>query len=200
VGQFANGVLNGGTVFVRFWRWPDRERTEYTKQRDVVMLFDGDAVYEITFRGARKLDAAKEPQLRLRLERRKHSLQMVLRNWLNDPETVLLDEGPSLSENHSTESISIINSHSDTVTLKVDLESHLPVKLSFILRDPGSRGTTEIAEVYDNWKTVQGIATPFNTLVMRDGQLFGQEFISSIAYNNSFSDALFSPDTGIASH
>ena len=73
--------------------------------------------------------------------------------------------------------------------------SHLPVKKIFILRDPQTRDRDEIAEVYDNWKKVQGINTPYNTLVMRNGELQRQYFVSNISYNNNLSDSLFTPRT-----
>src|SRR5512135_1402170 len=39
-----------GTLFWRFWKFPDKNRVELTKQRDVVYLNVGDKGYEITFK------------------------------------------------------------------------------------------------------------------------------------------------------
>jgi hypothetical protein len=200
VGRFSRGTSEGATLVWRFWRWPDKERSEYTRQRDVVLLFDGNAAYEITFRGTRVLDATREPELFLKLERRRHALEIVLRQWLDRPGTVFFDEGPSLTENHSTERITIINADSDAVTLAVDTETHLPVKKTFISREPQTRNRNEVAEVYDNWKVIQGIATPYNTLVLRNGDLIAQEFLGTIAYNRNLPDSLFSPVSKVPSH
>ncbi|MGH9567234.1 MAG: hypothetical protein ACRD4I_14710, partial [Candidatus Angelobacter sp.] len=35
-GRFHNEVMVGGTVFSRYWKWPDQERYELTKERDIV--------------------------------------------------------------------------------------------------------------------------------------------------------------------
>jgi hypothetical protein len=49
---FYHGRPNGlGMVYWRFWQWPDQERVELTKQRDVIELYLGDKGYEITYKG-----------------------------------------------------------------------------------------------------------------------------------------------------
>ena len=191
-GRFYHERSESSTVFWRFWQWPDKERVELTKQRDVVQLTVGDKIYEVTFRGTRLIDPTKDYDTQVYLERRRHALEIILRQWLNQPGTALFDEGPSLTENHSVERITIINSKNDAVTLAVDTDTHLPVKKSFVIRDPqGYRD--EIGEVYDNWKMVQGVNTPFNTLVTRNGELSRQYFLTSASYNNHLQSSLFEP-------
>jgi hypothetical protein len=193
-GRFYHERSEGSTVFHRFWQWPDKERVELTKQRDVIELTVGDNMYEITFRGTRIIDPKKDYDNQIYLERRHHALEIILRQWLNDPGTALFDEGPSLSENHSVERITLIDSRNDAVTLSIDTDTSLPVKKTFVMRDPqGYRD--EVAEVYDNWKMIQGVNTPFNTLVSRNGELWRQYFLSSVSYNNHLENSLFEPST-----
>lgn len=191
-GVFYRERSEGSDVFHRFWQWPDKDRMEFTKKRDIVRLTLGDQMYELTFRGARSIDYQKEYDARIYLERRKHALEVILRQWLNAPGTALFDEGPTLTENHSVERISIINSQNDAVTLSIDTDTHLPVKKSFVIKDPqGYRD--EIGEIYDNWKMIQGVNTPFNTLVSRNGELTRQYFLSSASYNLNLQSSLFEP-------
>jgi hypothetical protein len=198
-GRFYHGSSGGSTVFYRFWQWPDKERVELTKQRDVVELTLGDQMYEVTFRGSRPIDPKKDPDALLFLARRRHALDIVLRQWLQDPGTALFDEGPDLAENHSVERVTIMTSSNDAVTLSIDTLTHLPVKKTFVFRDPqGYRD--EIAEVYDNWKVVQGINTAYNTLVLRNGDLQRQYFITTVTYNNHLSASLFQPGAGFDPH
>ncbi|HYE26307.1 MAG TPA: hypothetical protein VEG32_14025, partial [Clostridia bacterium] len=50
--SFYQGEPSGtGTLFWRFWRYPDKERIELTKDRDVVYIHNGDRGYEVTFKG-----------------------------------------------------------------------------------------------------------------------------------------------------
>jgi hypothetical protein len=191
-GRFYHERSEGSTEFHRFWQWPDKERVEYTKQRDVVTLTVGDEMYEITFRGSRLIDPKKEYDNQIYLERRHHALEIILREWLNAPGTALFYEGPALAENHSVERVTIINAKNDAVSLSVDSDTHLPVKKTFVIKDPqGYRD--EVGEVYDNWKMIQGINTPYNTLITRNGEVSRQYFLSSMTYNNQLQSSLFTP-------
>lgn len=191
-GAFYHGRSEASTEYRRFWQWPDKERVELTKQRDVVELTIGDQMYEITFRGSRTIDPKKNYDSQVYIERRMHALEVIIRQWLNEPGIALFDEGTALTENHSVEQITIINAKNDAVTLSVDTDSHLPIKKTFVIHDPqGYRD--EIGEIYDNWKMIQGVNTPYNTLVTRNGELMRQYFLNTISYNTQMQSSIFDP-------
>jgi hypothetical protein len=123
--------------------------------------------------------------------RRHYALEIVLRQWLNDPGTALFYEGPTLSENHSVERVTIMTSKSESVTLLIDSSSHLPVKKTFIIRDPQTRDRDAIDEIYDNWKKIDGVNTPYNTLVTYNGDLYRQYYVNTITFNSHLADSLF---------
>src|SRR6476660_7863279 len=133
-GSFHNETLQGTSLFYRFWKWPDKDRIEQTKQRDIVQLYVGDEAYEITYRGIRPLDPQKDEKLRQALLRRHYNLEVVLRQWLTEPGILLLDEGPGVSEGHLAEKITVINSKNEAVTLFVDPTTHLPLEKRFSTR------------------------------------------------------------------
>ncbi|HEY6251678.1 MAG TPA: hypothetical protein VI685_17100 [Candidatus Angelobacter sp.] len=191
-GVFYRERSEGSDIFHRFWQWPDKDRWELTKQRDVIQLTLGDQMYEVTFRGSRLINPTLDYNARISLERHHHALEIILRQWLNAPGTALFDEGPNLVENHNVERITIINSQNDAVTIAIDVDTHLPVKKSFVIRDAqGYRD--EIGETYDNWKMIQGVNTPYNTLISRNGELTRQYFLSSASYNLRLQSSLFEP-------
>jgi hypothetical protein len=190
-GRFYHGTSEGGSLYQRFWQWPDKERLEYTKARDIVSLFLGENAYETTFRGTQVLDTQKDQDLHRYMLRRHYALEIVLRQWLNDPGTALFYEGPSLSENHSVERVTVMTSKGEAVTLLIDSISHLPVKKTFIIRDPQTKDRDEIDEVYDNWKKIDGINTPYNTLVTYNGELYRQYYVNTITFNSHLADSLF---------
>lgn len=193
-GSFYHGQSRGvDTLYFRTWLWPDKERTEFTKQRDIATVYNGDKVYEITFRGARLLDPVKDENIRISLLRKQHSLELVLRKWLKEPGVALFYEGTSLAENHEVDTVTVMNAQNDAVTLQIDTATHLPVKKTFVIRDPQSRERDELAEVYDNWKEVQGIKVPYNVTFLRNGELTSQRFISTISFNTHPAENLFAP-------
>ncbi|HWR17028.1 MAG TPA: hypothetical protein VN577_19525 [Terriglobales bacterium] len=177
-----------GAPFWRFWMFPDKERVEFTKKRDVAFIHVGDKGYEVTYKGT----AAEEPQaLRDFLRRRNHSLENVLRVWLPDPKTALFWDGPAVAEQKPCDSITLLSANNDSVTIFVDSTTHLPVKKTFQWRDPSDRLKNEEGEVYDNYRDVQGVLTPHTLLRTKNGEIVNQRFITNVQYNTGLSDSLF---------
>jgi hypothetical protein len=192
-GSYHNESLQGTSLFYRFWKWPDKDRIELTKQRDIVQLYVGDDAYEITYKGVRPLSLEKEEKVKQAIVRRHYSLENVLRNWLKEPGILLLDEGPSISEGHMAEKLTIINSKNESVTILVDPSTHLPLEKRFSTRDPRYRDRDEEVQIYGDWKEFQGINTPRMTVIKRNGETISQQIILNITYNIHPSDALFDP-------
>jgi len=192
-GSFHNESLQSWTLFFRYWKWPDKERTELTPQRDVVELYLGGEAFEITYKGVQMLDPAKDDKLQQALIRRHYSLENVIRTWLNEPGVLLLDEGPSLSEGLMTEKITIINSKNEAVTLFVSPDTHLPMEKRFSTRDPRYRDRDEEATVYGNWKVIEGVNTPRMILTRRNGETISQQIALNVTYNTHPPDSLFDP-------
>jgi hypothetical protein len=192
-GSFHNESLQGWSLFYRYWKWPNQERTEFTKQRDVVRLYLGDEAYEITYKGVQLLNPEKDDRVKQGLIRRYYSLENVLREWLSQPGVLLLDEGPSLSEGQMAEKITIINNKNESVTIFVSPDTHLPLEKRFSVRDPRYRDRDEESTIYGNWKVIDGVNTPRMVLTRRNGETIYQEIILNITYNTHPAESLFDP-------
>jgi len=186
---FYQGRPSGlGVVYWRFWEWPDKDRMELTKQRDVVELYLGDKGYEITYKGT----ATQDPKLLAEyLRRRDHSLEVVIRTWLAAPGSMILYEGTAIVEQTLADKVTILTASNDSVTLAIDPRTHLPLKKTYSWRDPLDRQFDEESEIFSNYKLIQGINTPYSTVRMQNGDMNGQRFINSVSYNNGFDPAMF---------
>lgn len=192
---FYHGQPRGmGTVFWRFWEWPDKERLELTKQRDVTELFNGDKGYEITYKGTAEQDP-KELQDYLR--RREHSLEWVIRRWLSAPKTMILYAGTALVERNLADQVTVLNADNDSVTISIDSTTHLPVKIAYSWRDPVDRQFDDESVVFSNYKPVQGVQTPYSTVRNLNGEMSNQRFITAVTYNTDMSPTLFEPKGSI---
>ncbi|MDR3748758.1 MAG: hypothetical protein P4M04_11475 [Acidobacteriota bacterium] len=186
---FYHGQPNSlGVLFWRFWEFPDKDRWEFTKQRDVIELTTGDKGYEITYKGTGTQDPK---QLSDYLRRREHSLEWVIRKWLPAPGTMILYGGPAMVEQNLADQVTILNAANDSVTLAINPRTHLPVKKTYSWRDPNDRQRDEEAEIFSNYKLVQGIQTPYATVRNENGEMSNQRFITSVTYNNDFAPTLF---------
>jgi len=196
--SFHHGEPNSmGTVFWRFRKFPDKDRVELTKKRDVIQIYNGDKGYEITFKGVR--DLPLKDQLEPYLRRRHYSLDIVLRQWLQQPGVALFYEGQKVAAQKQTEQVTIMNNKNEAVTLNVDINTHLPVKKSFSWRDPTDKERNVEEEIFDNYRPVQNIMTPFDTTRVFNSEMAAQTFLTNASYNQGLSDTLFDPQVANSS-
>ena len=196
--SFHHGEANSlGTLFWRFKKYPDKERVELTKKRDVVEIFNGDKGYEVTYKGARNMDPKDELDPYLR--RHHYALEIVLREWLNQPGIALFYEGQTVAAQKETDQVTVMNSKNEAVTLNFDVNSHLPVKKKFTWRDPTDKERNVEEEIFDNYRMVQNIMTPFDTTRVFNSEMSAQTFLTNASYNQDLSDSLFDPQTANSS-
>jgi hypothetical protein len=193
--SFYHGRPNSlGIVFWRFYKFPDRERVELTKKRDVVYVYNGDKGFEITYKGTH----AEDPkELADYLRRRHFALDGVLRKWLLEPGVALFYEGQTVAEEKTVDQVTVMNSHNEGVTLYLDSADHLPVKKTYSWRDATDKQRNVEAEVYDNYREIQGIMTPYTVSRFYNGDMSGQRFMTAVTYNPGLSDSQFEAQTSV---
>ncbi len=194
--SFYHGRPNSlGIVFWRFYKFPDKDRIELTKKRDVIYVYNGGKGYEITYKGTR----AEDPKdLTDYLRRRKYALDWVLRKWLSEPGVALFYEGQTVAEGKTVDQVTVMNARNEGVTLYLDVADHLPVKKTFTWRDPTDKQRNVEDEVYDNYRVVQGIPTPYTVTRFYNGDMSGQRFMTSVNYNQGVSESQFAAEVGAA--
>ena len=116
--------------------------------------------------------------------RRQHfALDWVLRKWLKEPGVALFYEGQTVADGKNVEQVTVMNAHNEGVTLYLDFSDHLPIKKTFTWRDPTDKQRNVEDEVYDNYRVIQGIPTPYTVTRFYNGDMSGQRFITSVSYN-----------------
>ncbi len=189
---FHMGESEGvGTLFWRFYKFPDKDRVELTKKRDVAYVYRGDKGFEITYKGTRSDDPKAVSDY---VRRREYSLDWVIRKWLPQPGIALFYEGHTVAAQKDTEQVTIMNSSNQSVTLYIDSSTHLPVKKTYSWRDLTDKQRNIEDEVFDNYRPVQGVMTPFSVTRFYNGDMSNQRFLNSVTYNKGLSDSLFAAD------
>jgi hypothetical protein len=182
----------GGTVFWSFSEFPDKERVELTKERDIAELYVGNNGWEVTYKGAHPVD---KKDLEDYMRRHRFSLDTVLRNWVNDPGVVLLFEGYAIAAQHPAQQVTLINAQDESVTLYFDSDTHLPVKKSFSWRDPVDKQKNLEEEVYENYRQISGIMAPYNVTRYFNGDMSNQRFLNSVTINQGLDPSMFDPNS-----
>lgn len=192
-GFHAGRPTGGGALFWGFAEFPDRERVELTKERDIAELYVGNKAWEITYKGPHPI----EPKdLEDYLRRRHFSLDVVLRTWVNDPNVALIYMGDAIAAQHPTVEVTLVNSQNESVNLYFDVDTHLPVKKSFEWRDPIDRQKNLEEEIYENYKPVSGVMAPYNITRYFNGDMASQRFLNSVTINQGLDQAMFDPNSG----
>ena len=182
---------SNGVQFWRFVEFPDKERIEITKQRDIAMLYNGDKGYEITYKGPHPIEPKDVTDY---LRRRKFSLDVVLRKWTTDPKVALFYEGNAVAAEQPALQVTLINDKNESVTLYFDAETNLPIKKTFTWRDPDDKQRNLEEEIYDNYRLVQGIMTAYGFTRIFNGDMAVQRFLNAAKYNQGLNPAMFDPN------
>jgi hypothetical protein len=188
-----HGEANGpGVLFWRMVEFPDKERIEVTKQRDIAYVYNGEQGFEITYKGTATLDPKVLTEY---LRRRDHSLENVLRAWMKQSGVAVLYEGTAVAADKSADQVSIINAQNDAVTLYIDNQTHLPIKKSYSWRDPADRLRNTEDDVYDAYRPTQGIMTAYSLTRFYNGEMVNQRFLNTVTYNDNIDPAKFDAKT-----
>ncbi|MGH9467094.1 MAG: hypothetical protein ACRD1Y_07035 [Terriglobales bacterium] len=188
----SSGELNGtGTRFWSYTRFPSDERLELTKKRNVIYIYAGGKGWEITFRGV-------TPMLHNALvnysQASSHALDVILKTWAADPQTLMLDEGHGLLDETQIDSVLFTNRDGVSATVDFSLRTHLPLRVCWQRSDPQTGGRYVESVIYGNWASLGGIEAAFSVDRYQGQQRLEQQYYTQISFA-PFSDSLFIPKT-----
>jgi hypothetical protein len=173
VAAFFHGRPDAGTtMYFEYHQGPDHDRLEFTKHRDVVQFYVG----------------------RDYMRRRDHSIETVVKTWMNDPKTILVYEGQRLAERHLADQVTLISADNESVTIQTDTQTHLPLRRTFQWRDPLYKDKNTDAEEYDDYHTMEGFPTPFTISRYKNDDEIRQYYVVHVKYNQELPEDFWSVD------
>jgi hypothetical protein len=89
--------------------------------------------------------------------------------------------------------VSLLNKDNLSATLFIDTETFLPVQKQYQWRDEQDKLQLEEQDLYDEYRPVQGIMTPFKLTRLKQGEVISQRFIKTVEYNVGLGNAMFNP-------
>jgi hypothetical protein len=181
----------GTTLYYEFHQGPDHDRIELTKHRDVVQFYVGRTGEEVTHKGKAPLP---QDQVDDYLRRRDHSIETVVKTWMNDPNTILVYEGQRLAERHLADQVTLISPTNDSVTIQLDTQTHLPLRRTFEWRDPVYKDKNTDAEEYDDYHDMDGFPTPLTISRYKNDDEIRQYYLLHVKYNQELPADFWSVD------
>jgi hypothetical protein len=178
---FHHGDPDPGTIlFYDCHVWPDRDRFEYGKHKDVYQFYEGRKGIEITYRGAKALPQEQVDDF---LRRRDHSIELAVKVWLKDPKTILVYEGQRMAERHMADQVTLISPQNESITIQTDVQTHLPLSRSFQWRDPLYKDKNTEVEEYADYHDVEGLPTAYSITRVHNQEMARQIYIDKVHYN-----------------
>ena len=181
IAAFFHGNPDAGTtLYYEFHQWPDHDRVDVTKHRDVVEFYLGNEGWEVTYRGKKPMDKELLDDF---IRRSDHSIETAIKVWLKDPNTILVYEGQHLVERKLGEQVTLISADNESITILMDTQSHLPLERIFQWRDPLYKDKNTDSEEYDDYHTMDGFPTPFSITRFKNGEMWRQYYIKKVTFN-----------------
>jgi hypothetical protein len=161
-----------------------------TDHKDFAEVWTKDDGFEVSYKGVKELTVKQIEEYQ---RRRKHTLEVVVEEWLKQPGVLVTYEGSGMVERRLADQVSVLTASNDAVTLELDETTHLPLELSFQWRDPLYNDLNKDATEFDDYHSIQGIMTPFAITRLHNGEMTGQRFLTKATYNAKLPADLFDP-------
>jgi outer membrane lipoprotein-sorting protein len=182
------GELTGYTNFKVYWRYPDKNRTDYAKKGVIINLYNGDHGWTLDRGGVTELPA---PEVADFQEQAKRDINNLLRVRLKEPGMVIRFGGTDIVDLKTVDWVEIVDSEQRNFRLAVDHSSHLLVRSIVTIQDETRQDRSVLTNIYTNYQLMEGAYTPLQITSDRDGRRVSQVFFTFCKYNAGLPDDFF---------
>ena len=161
-----------------------------TNHKDLAEVWTKDDGFEVSYKGVKELPMQQVQDYQ---RRRRHSLEVVVEEWLKEPGVLVTYEGSGMVERRLAEQVSVLTASNDAVTVELDETTHLPLRISCEWRDPLYNDLNKDSLEFDDYHEIQGIMTAFAITRLHNGEMSGQRFLTKASYNAKLPADLFDP-------
>lgn len=187
--QFGSG--DGLEGFTRIWDYtilPDKNRTEYYKQRNIIYVFSGDKGWVMDRAGVEEATAVSIEEFQ---ESVKKDIDNLLRFRMKEDGLILRYAGADILDLKQVEWVEVVDRERRSFRIAFEKGTALPIRAVYSTRDPETRVRIEEVDYFSNYQKVQGIETPLQVARERNGRKSYQAFFESYQYNTGLTPALF---------
>jgi len=205
--SFFHDEISGLSVAKIYTRYvnlpPDRtgidlgiqEREAFGKNEDYYVLFRQEGAWEVTFRGPRELEKDRVQRNR---DTTLNDVLYILRQRLREPGMIFESQGSDVIENQPVNIVDITDSQNRVVRAYFHQTTKLPVRQSWVWRDPETKERQEEVTRYSRYRMTDGVEWPQQIHRERNGEKVYEIFSESVLVNQKLPDSLFAipgPDT-----
>jgi hypothetical protein len=180
----------GLAPYVSSTQYPDKRRFSYGKNPPVVLINNGDAAWELDRYGLIK--QTPEQAQRWKIANR-YNLENLLRVRIHEPGVLIQAGGVDFVDNVPTLKVELTEADGTHVTLDLNRQTYLPVRISYRAKNPKTEDWDDFADVYGDYQEVQGIMTPKHITRFVNGERVSETFRNSVRYDEDYPPNYFAP-------
>ena len=183
-----NGELSGYTNFKDYWRYPDANRTDYSKKGVVINLYVGDKGWTLDKGGVSELSAASVADFQ---DQAKRDINNLLRVRLKEPGMTIRYGGTDIVDLKTVDWVDITDSEQRNFRLAVDRSTHLLARAVVSTPDETMNDRNVETNIYTNFQLMDGVRTALQITTDRNGRRVSQVFFTICKYNSGLPADLF---------
>jgi len=188
--SITNEATSAFAPFESYFEYPDKRRFSYGKNPPVILINNGDQAWELDRMG-------QTTQLPEQIRRWKisttYSLENLLRLRIREPGVLIQPGGVDFVDNVATQSLDMVDAQGTELKLDLNRQTFLPVSVTYRVRDPKTGDWNDFADVYSDYKNVDGVMTPMHIARFLDGDRVSEVFRSFAHYDDDYPPTYFQP-------
>ncbi|HEV2489427.1 MAG TPA: hypothetical protein VGT03_06445 [Candidatus Acidoferrales bacterium] len=191
--QFGHsGALSDYDSFYDFEKLPDKDRTEFSKKRNIIEIYNGNQGWVLDRGGVTEAppDAISENQRELELD-----LDHILRYRLSEPGMIFRYDGTDIVDLKEADWVELNDSEGLEIRIAIAKLTQLPIRKEVAMRDPKTHMRAEEVDYYSNFHAVDGVQIPFQVTHIRNGLKVFQVFYQSCKFNTDLTDSMFTKES-----
>ena len=176
--------------FESYVEYPDKRRFSYGKNPPVILINNGDLAWELDRMG---MTTQLPEQIRRWKISTYYSLENLLRLRIHEPGILIQQGGVDFVDNVATQSLDMVDAQETQLKLDLNRQTLLPVSVTYRVRDPKTGDWNEFADVYSDYKNIEGIMTPMHIARFMDEERVSEVFRSFAQYDDAYPPTYFQP-------
>ena len=195
LGSFGHsGALSSYETFWDFVKLPDKDRTEFSKKRNIIQVSNGGQGWVLDRGGV-----SEEPtsQIADNQHEQQVDLDYLLRFRRNEPGMIFRYLGSDIVDLKEADWIEIDDPQGHEIRIAITKLNHLPIRKEVAMRDPVTHVRTEEVDYYSNFENVGGVQLYFGQTHIRNGMKVFQVFYDpdGCSINTGLQDSFFTKES-----
>ena len=188
--SITNEATSAYAPFESYVEYPDKRRFSYGKNPPVILINNGDQAWELDRMG-------QTTQLPEQVRRWKlstyYSLENLLRLRIHEPGMLVQPGGVDFVDNVATQFLDMVDAQATQVKLDLNRQTFLPVSIIYRVHDPTTEDWNDFADVYSEYRNIDGVMTPMHIARFMDGDRVSEVFRSFAHYDDDYPATYFQP-------